>query len=82
MDWNSLFITLKLACITTTILLVVSIPLAYKLAYSKYRFKAIFESLISLPLVLPPLSVQSPVANPSISQYNGCRINHGHPGKK
>lgn len=54
MDWNSLFITLKLACITTTILLVVSIPLAYKLAYSKYRFKAIFESLISLPLVLPP----------------------------
>ncbi len=53
-DWTPFLITLKLAFITTSILFVVSIPLAYWLAYSKVKLKFIFEAMVSLPLVLPP----------------------------
>lgn len=54
MDWGPIILTFKLALVTTSILLVVSIPLAYWLAYTKNRFKPIFETLVSMPLVLPP----------------------------
>jgi molybdate transport system permease protein len=53
-DLNPLWLTAKLALITTVILFVVSIPLSYWLAYSRFKFKAVIEALISLPLVLPP----------------------------
>ena len=52
--WAPLFLTFTLALITTIILLVISIPLAYWLAYSKKRIKPIIETLVSMPLVLPP----------------------------
>lgn len=54
MDWGPLLLTLKLASITTVLLLLISVPIAYRLAYSKSKFKPVFEALISLPLVLPP----------------------------
>ena len=54
MDWQPLILTFKLAFITTVILLIVSIPLAYWLAYSKSKVKPIIETLVSMPLVLPP----------------------------
>ncbi|MFK8005520.1 MAG: molybdate ABC transporter permease subunit [Saprospiraceae bacterium] len=54
MDWEPLFLTFKLAFVTTIILLVVSIPLAYWLAFSKSKIKPIIETLVSMPLVLPP----------------------------
>ncbi len=54
MDWSPIILTVKLALVTTMILLVVSIPLAYWLAYSKSRIKPIVETLVSMPLVLPP----------------------------
>lgn len=53
-DWSPLFLTFRLAMITTVLLLVVSLPLAYWLAYSKNRLKPIIETLVSMPLVLPP----------------------------
>jgi molybdate transport system permease protein len=53
-DWQPLFLTFKLAFITTIILLIVSIPLSYWLAYSKSKAKPIIETLVSMPLVLPP----------------------------
>lgn len=53
-DFESLWLTVRLAIITTLILLVVSIPLCYWLAYSKFKFKAVVEAVVSLPLVLPP----------------------------
>jgi len=53
-DWTPLLLTFKLALITTLLLLVISIPLAYWLAYSKSRIKPILETLVSMPLVLPP----------------------------
>ncbi|TRX09138.1 molybdate ABC transporter permease subunit [Flavobacterium gawalongense] len=53
-DLEPLWLTAKLALITTIILLTVSIPLCYWLAYSKFKFKAAVEAIVSLPLVLPP----------------------------
>lgn len=47
-------LTFKLATITTLILLIVGLPIAYFLAFSKFKFKPMLEALISLPLVLPP----------------------------
>ncbi|WP_299218601.1 molybdate ABC transporter permease subunit [uncultured Aquimarina sp.] len=54
MDWSPIILTAKLALVTTMILLIVSIPLAYWLAYSKSRIKPVIETLVSMPLVLPP----------------------------
>ncbi len=54
LDWGPLLLTLKLAMITTGILLLIGIPLAYWLAFSRFRFKFLAEALVSMPLVLPP----------------------------
>ncbi len=53
-DLTALFITVKLAVITTIILLVIGTPVAWWLAKSRWRFKFIFEAIVALPLVLPP----------------------------
>ena len=53
-DWEPLFLTFRLAFITTLILLLLSVPLAYWLAYSKLKIKPVIETLVSMPLVLPP----------------------------
>ncbi|WP_293646557.1 molybdate ABC transporter permease subunit [Thiolapillus sp.] len=53
-DISALFITLRLAGLTTVILLLLGTPLAWWLARSKWRFKFLLEALIALPLVLPP----------------------------
>jgi len=54
MDWQPLILTFQLALVTTVLLLIVSIPLSYWLAYTKSRIKPIIEALVSMPLVLPP----------------------------
>jgi molybdate transport system permease protein len=51
---DSLLLTLKLAFISTCILLIISTPVAWLLAHKQFRGKALIEALIALPLVLPP----------------------------
>lgn len=53
-DWQPFFLTLRLAFVTTVILIIVGVPIAYWLAFSKKKLKFIIEPLVSLPLVLPP----------------------------
>ncbi|MDC7998151.1 molybdate ABC transporter permease subunit [Gilvibacter sediminis] len=53
-NWDPLFLTFKLALVTTLVLLLVGIPLGYWLAYSKSRLKPLLAVLVSMPLVLPP----------------------------
>lgn len=53
-DWQPLLLTFRLAAITTVILFVIGIPLAYWIAYTRTRFKPVVETLVSMPLVLPP----------------------------
>ncbi|MCM4169434.1 Molybdenum transport system permease protein ModB [Arenibacter antarcticus] len=54
MDWQPLILTFKLAVVTTIILLVLSIPIASWLSTTKSKIKPIVETLVSMPLVLPP----------------------------
>lgn len=51
---STMALTFKLAAITTAILLFIAIPLASFLVFSKMRFKSIIETIVSMPLVLPP----------------------------
>lgn len=53
-DITALFLTLKLAGITTLILLILGTPFAWWLARTRWRFKFIIEALVAMPLVLPP----------------------------
>jgi molybdate transport system permease protein len=54
MNWTAILLTLKLAALTAVILLVVGMPIAYWLTYSRWRWKFLAESVVALPLVLPP----------------------------
>jgi len=51
---NTLFLTFKLAFFTTFVLIIIGLPLAYLISYKKFPFKTIFETAITLPIVLPP----------------------------
>jgi molybdate transport system permease protein len=53
-ELDPFILTLELASITTVVLFVVSVPLAYWLTYGRYKIKHVVEALVSLPLILPP----------------------------
>lgn len=53
-DVMAFVLTLKLALVTTLILLLLCTPLAWWLARSHWRFKFAVEAIVALPLVLPP----------------------------
>ena len=53
-DLTALAITLKLAAVSTFILLLFGTPFAWWLARTRWRFKFLLEAMIALPLVLPP----------------------------
>ena len=54
MNWIAIWVTFKLASLTAGALLVLGLPIAYWLAYSTWRWKFVVESIVALPLVLPP----------------------------
>jgi molybdate transport system permease protein len=54
MDWQALRLSLTLAWLTSLILLVVGLPIAYWLAFTRWRAKPLVEAVVALPLVLPP----------------------------
>lgn len=53
-DWQALVLTLRLAAVTTAILLAVAVPLAAWLVLGRGRWLAVVEAAAALPLVLPP----------------------------
>ena len=53
-DWNAIGLTLRLAGISTLVLLLLASPLAWWLARSQSAWRAPVAALTSLPLVLPP----------------------------
>src|SRR5436305_8476919 len=54
MDWVALGLSLKLALIVAAALLVIALPLAYWITFSRWRGKFLVEAIVALPLVLPP----------------------------
>lgn len=53
-DWSALLLALRLAAVTTAILLVLGTPLAWWLARTGTRLRPVVEAVVALPLVLPP----------------------------
>ena len=53
-DLTALLVTLKLATVSTLILLVFGTPFAWWLARTSFRGRPVVDALVSLPLVLPP----------------------------
>ena len=51
---STMFLTFKVATITTFLLLIFAIPLAYFLAFSQSKITSVLEAIVSMPLVLPP----------------------------
>lgn len=54
MNWTAVWVTCKLAALTSVILLVIGLGIAYWLSFSERRWKFFVESVVALPLVLPP----------------------------
>jgi molybdate transport system permease protein len=54
MDWQAIWLSLKLASATTAILLVAGGALAYWIAFSNRRWKFLVEAVVAMPLILPP----------------------------
>ena len=54
MDWFPLWLSLKVACLATFFVLTVGTLVAYLLSHKSFRGKNLVDSLITLPLVLPP----------------------------
>jgi molybdate transport system permease protein len=53
-DWDAIWLTGKLAALTTIILIAIATPLAWWLARSRSRWCPPVSAIVSLPLVLPP----------------------------
>jgi molybdate transport system permease protein len=54
MDWPAIALSLRLAAVVSVVLLVIGVPIAYWLTFSRWRWTFLFESVVALPLVLPP----------------------------
>lgn len=54
MNWTAIWVTFKLASLTAAALVVIGLPIAYWVSFSRRRWKFIVESIVALPLVLPP----------------------------
>ena len=54
LDLSAIIITIKLAIVSTSILILIGTPIAWWLSQTKFKFKAVFEAIIALPLILPP----------------------------
>jgi len=53
-DWQAFRLTIELAVVVSAILFVAGLPLAYWIAFSRWRWKFVVEAMVALPIVLPP----------------------------
>ena len=54
MDLQALWLTIRLATLVSLALLLLGLPIAYWITYSRWRWKFLVEAVVALPLVLPP----------------------------
>ena len=54
LDWSPFFITLKIGLLSTIICFFLGVGLAYVSLYMNKRVMAVFDSILTLPMVLPP----------------------------
>lgn len=53
-NWQAFWLTVELAVVVSGVLLVIGLPLAYWIAFSRWRWKFLVEAVVALPIVLPP----------------------------
>src|SRR5579871_4367830 len=53
-DWQTFRLTLELALTVSAVLFLLGLPIAYWIAFSRWRWKFLVEALVALPIVLPP----------------------------
>jgi len=53
-NWQALALTLRLSLVTAAALILLALPLAYWVAFSRRRWKFLLQAATSLPLVMPP----------------------------
>ena len=51
---SPLLLSLQLALVTSCMLLVLGLPMAWWLAFTRFRLRFLVESVVALPIVLPP----------------------------
>ena len=54
MNLDALLLSFRLAAVVSTTLLILALPLAYWLSFTRWRGRFLVESVVALPLVLPP----------------------------
>ena len=54
LDISAIIVTIKLALLSTVILILIGTPLAWWLSQTRFKLKVVFEAIIALPLILPP----------------------------
>ena len=54
MNWEAFALTARLAVIVAAVLVVIGLPIAYWITFSRWRWKFLIEAVVSVPLVLPP----------------------------
>ncbi|MFO0773916.1 MAG: molybdate ABC transporter permease subunit [Nitrospiraceae bacterium] len=54
MNWSALWLTMQLALLTAVLLLAVGLPIAYWISFARRRWTFLVESIVALPIVLPP----------------------------
>jgi molybdate transport system permease protein len=54
LELGPVWLSLKLAAVTVTVLLLLATPLAWWLAFTRHRARIVIEAIVALPLVLPP----------------------------
>jgi molybdate transport system permease protein len=54
MDWQAFWLTIRLAMLVAAVLVVIGMPIAYWITYSRWRWKFLAEAVVALPIVLPP----------------------------
>jgi len=54
LDISAIIVTIKLALLSTAILILIGTPLAWWLSQTRFKLKVVFEAIIALPLILPP----------------------------
>jgi molybdate transport system permease protein len=54
MDWQAFWLTIRLALLVAAVLVLLGLPIAYWIAYSRWRWRFLAEAVVALPIVLPP----------------------------
>lgn len=54
MDWQAFWLTIRLATVVSVVLVVLGMPVAYWITFSRWRWKFLAEAIVALPIVLPP----------------------------